>query len=152
MRHIHGVDGPTHIKQACAYCRKKKSRCRGGSPCSECLRRGIHCSLDTKFEDPGPQAGKSDIPPSSVGSSKPVHRFLDLFFEKFHPYWLFIHRGSFNEDIESPLLVQAMVVIGLWTSEEPNNQSAAIDLHNTLASAICRQRVSEIHAVGSLVY
>ncbi|KAF3394250.1 hypothetical protein F1880_005433 [Penicillium rolfsii] len=140
MRHNHGVDGPTQIKQACASCRKKKSRCRGGSPCSECRRRGIHCSLDGEVEDPHPQAGKSDIPPPNAGCSEPVDRFLDLFFEKFHPYWLFVHRGSFNKDFESPLLVQAMVVIGLWTSEEPNNQSAAIDLHNTLASAIHQQR------------
>jgi hypothetical protein len=34
-----------------------------------------------------------------------------------------------------------MVVIGLWVSEEENAQSAAIDLHNTLALEIRKQKV-----------
>ncbi|KAL4925345.1 Zn(II)2Cys6 transcription factor [Aspergillus undulatus] len=137
---IHGANRPTYIKHACAHCRKAKSRCQGGSPCSECLRRGIHCSLNRQAEAPSPPPGGSDIPPSSAGRSWPGRRFLDLYFEKFHPHWLFVHRGSFDENIESPLLVHAMVVIGLWMSEEPNARSAAIDLHNTLASAISQQR------------
>ncbi|KAL5047931.1 hypothetical protein BDW71DRAFT_213761 [Aspergillus fruticulosus] len=121
MRQIHGVDGPTHIKHACARCRKIKSRCQGGSSCSECLRRGIHCSLDRQIAAPSAPTGRSGIPPSSAGRSEPGRRFS-------------------RSDIESPLLVQAMVVIGLWMSEEPNARSAAIDLHNTLASAISQQR------------
>ncbi|KAE8367559.1 hypothetical protein BDV27DRAFT_169488 [Aspergillus caelatus] len=129
MRQIHGVNGPTHIKQACAHCRKTK-----------CLRRGIQCSLGRQVEAPSPPTGGSDIPPWSAGCSNPRRRFLDLYFEKFHPYWLLVHRGSFNEDIDPPLLVQAMVVIGMWMSDEPNARSAAIDLHNTLASAISQQR------------
>lgn len=152
MHQIHGVNGPTHIKHACAHCRKTKSRCQGGSPCSECLRRGIHCSLDRQVEAPSPPTGGSDIPPSSAGRSEPGRRFLDLYFKKFHPYWLFVHRGSFDKDVESPLLVHAMVVIGLWMSEEPNARSAAIDLHKTLTSAISQQRVSGIRVVGGLLY
>jgi hypothetical protein len=144
MRQIHTVTGPTHIKHACAHCRKTKSRCQGGSPCSECLRRGIRCSLNRQVEVPSPPIGGWNIPPSSAGRFVPEGRFLDLYFKKFHPYWLFVHRGSFDKDTESPLLVQAMVVIGMWMSEEPNARSAAIDLHNTLASAIIQQRVSGI--------
>ncbi|KAL5337239.1 hypothetical protein BJX70DRAFT_250568 [Aspergillus crustosus] len=140
MRQIHGVNRPTQIKHACAYCRQMKSRCQGGSPCNECSRRGVHCSLSRQAEAPRPPRGGSDISPSSVGRSWPRRRFLDLYFERFHPHWLFVHRGSFDEDIESPLLVQAMVVIGLWMSEEVNARSAAIDLHSTLASAIGQQR------------
>ncbi|KAB8202093.1 hypothetical protein BDV34DRAFT_201521 [Aspergillus parasiticus] len=140
MRQIHGVNGPTHIKHACAHCRKTKSRCQGDPPCSECLRRGIHCSLDRQVEAPNPPTSEPDIPPSSAGRSEPRRRFLNLYFERFNPYWLLIHRGSFDEDIEAPFLVQAMIVIGLWMSDEPNARSAAIDLHNTLALAIGQQR------------
>ena len=153
MRQIHGIDGPTNLKHACAHCRRAKSRCQGGPPCSECPRRGIRCSLSRWTEaPPSLSTGVSEIPPSNAGCSKRTRRFLNLYFEKFHPYWLFIHQGSFDETMESPLLVQAMVVIGLWMSDEPNARSAAIDLHNTLALAISRQRVGEIRVLRSLLY
>ncbi|CEL11451.1 hypothetical protein ASPCAL14553 [Aspergillus calidoustus] len=140
MRQIHGVDKPTNTKHACAHCRRAKSQCQGGVPCNECLRRGIQCSLSRWVETPCHPAGVADIPASNVGPPKPSRRFLNLYSEKFHPYWLFIHQGSFDEKVESPLLVQAMVAIGLWMSDQPATRSAAIDLHNTLALAISQQR------------
>ncbi|KAL2833947.1 hypothetical protein BJY01DRAFT_224824 [Aspergillus pseudoustus] len=39
-----------------------------------------------------------------------------------------------------PLLVQSIVVIGMWTSGVPNTRSAAIELHQTLNAAIYQQR------------
>ncbi|KAL2836073.1 hypothetical protein BJX68DRAFT_274711 [Aspergillus pseudodeflectus] len=132
---IHGVDKPTNTKHACAHCRRAKSQCQGGVPCNECLRRGIQY-----------------IPASNAGPPKPSPRFLNLYFEKFHPYWLFIHQGSFDEKVESPFLVQAMVAIGLWMSDQPATRSAAIDLRNTLALAISQQRVGILlHIIFALM-
>jgi hypothetical protein len=78
--------------------------------------------------------------------------FLICTFEKFQPYWLFFHQGSFDEEVESPFLVQAMFAIGLWMSDQPAARSAAIDLHNTLALAISQQRVGELPVIGNLLY
>ncbi|KAH8427131.1 Zn(II)2Cys6 transcription factor [Aspergillus melleus] len=160
MRQIHGVVRPPDIKHACAHCRRAKSRCQGGVPCSECLRRRIHCSLDdrTAEEALSPCRPTSAVVPESPSSnadrSKRTRHFLYLYFEKFHPHWLFIHQGSFDEDVESPFLIQAMVVIGLWMSDEPDTRSAAIEIHNTLAMAISQQRgvwdVSIAEDVGSI--
>lgn len=147
MRQIHGVDRPLNIKHACAHCRRAKSRCEGGAPCSECLRRRIQCSLNSRTAEealsPYRQTSVvvSETPSSNPDRSKRAWHFLTLYFEKFHPHWLFIHQGTFDKDIESPFLVQAMVVIGLWLSDEPNTRSAAIEIHNNLAVAISHQRV-----------
>ncbi|KAL4744893.1 hypothetical protein BDW72DRAFT_187700 [Aspergillus terricola var. indicus] len=159
MRQIHGVKRPANIKHACAHCRRAKSRCQGGAPCSECLRRRIHCSLDSRTAEEAlfpcrpTSVVISEIPSSNPDRSKRARHYLDLYFEKFHPHWPFIHRGSFDEDVESPFLVQAMVAIGLWMSDEPDTRSAAIEIHNTLAMAISQQRgvwdVSAAEDVGS---
>lgn len=67
-------------------------------------------------------------------------RFVGRYFDLFHPHWLFIHRGSFIE-YETPLLVQSMVVIGLWMTEEKKTRCQAVDLHNVLGAAIRQQTV-----------
>ncbi|EIT73096.1 hypothetical protein AO1008_08617 [Aspergillus oryzae 100-8] len=138
MQKVHGVkECAPPPKQACTYCRDQKTRCQGGPPCSKCVYRGIDCSLSRQTEvQPG---GDSSCPPDTLRSEKERH-FLDLYFKLFHPHWPFIHQGSFREDDETPLLVQSMIVIGLWVSKEPNAQSKAVDLHNVLNSAIHQQK------------
>ncbi|GFG01657.1 zinc finger protein C11D3.17 [Aspergillus udagawae] len=152
MRSMHGVEAPARIKFACTSCRNQKARCQGGSPCSNCLRRGLQCSLAQEDEDEGQQVGDlsgstdsgpvahpSPTHPKASRSEKERH-YISLYFRLFHPYWRFIHQGSFKESAETPLLVQSMVVIGLWLSNEDNAQSRAIALHNVLSSAIHQQR------------
>lgn len=68
-------------------------------------------------------------------------QYINLYFEKFHPCWSFIHKGTFDIRHETPLLVQSMVVIGLWARGEQSAQSAAVELHGKLDSAIRDQRV-----------
>lgn len=145
MRRDHKVTEPTpRTKQACANCRHIKSRCEGGSPCSECIRRRIPCSLDGQDGETESSSsslrgqGPNDVP---YGPDK-IQHFINLYFSLFHPNWPFVHRASFNARSETPLLVQSMVVIGLWVSKEQSAQSAAIDLHKTLNSAIRQQTVS----------
>ncbi|KAI9373857.1 hypothetical protein BJX61DRAFT_357486 [Aspergillus egyptiacus] len=164
-RHVRQVHNETQPlppkKQACDNCRNLKCRCEGGPPCSECLRRRITCSLDGETPSresearqsfPTPPERHPELPspsPSSsrghphriqTGSFEKERRFLSLYFKLFHPYWPFIHQGSFNEHSETPILVQSMVVIGLWVSGEENARSAAIELHKALGVAIRQQR------------
>ncbi|KAJ5761597.1 hypothetical protein N7533_003636 [Penicillium manginii] len=64
---------------------------------------------------------------------------IELYFEKFHSHWPFVHRASFYAPREVPLMVQSMIVIGLWASGEQASQSAAKDLHNKIDAAIREQ-------------
>ena len=68
-------------------------------------------------------------------------QYINIYFEKFHPRWSFIHKATFNLPYETPLLVQSMVVIGLWARGGESAQSAAVELHGKLNSAIRDQRV-----------
>lgn len=147
MRRAHAVDESVpRRRRACSNCRDIKSRCEGGPPCAEYLHRGISCS----FHIPGKinRRGCRDRPkPALPPSETQKNRFfyIGLYFERFHPYWPFVHRRSFNQYYETPLLVHSMMVIGLWADGGQSAQSAAIDLHNVLGPAIYQQRVSWYH-------
>ncbi|OJJ52755.1 hypothetical protein ASPSYDRAFT_51442 [Aspergillus sydowii CBS 593.65] len=148
MRKVHGITEPALIKHACTGCRVQKARCEGGPPCSNCLRRGIQCSLwcqNAEVQQIGhvrsPEAAISHNAPaeSNRSGSGKERRYVDLYFKLFHPYWPFIHQGSFREYDDAPLLIQSINVIGLWLSNEDNAQSRAIALHDVLSSAIHEQ-------------
>ncbi|KAI9044909.1 Zn(II)2Cys6 transcription factor [Aspergillus affinis] len=151
MRAMHGVEEPARIKFACTGCRNQKARCQGESPCTNCVRRGLQCSLTQEEQGDGKQighiSGSTDAlsvayqspTRSNANRSENERHYIKLYFQLFHPYWRFIHQGSFKESDETPLLVQSMVVIGLWLSNEDNAQSRAIALHNVLSSAIYQQ-------------
>lgn len=68
-------------------------------------------------------------------------KYIELYFEIFHPFWSFIHRASFHAPREVPLMVQSMIVIGLWATGDEASQSAAKDLHNKIDAAIRDQTV-----------
>ncbi|KJK66034.1 specific transcription factor domain protein [Aspergillus parasiticus SU-1] len=149
MRRVHAVDGPvSQTRRACSNCRSLKSRCEGGPPCHDCIRRKIPCfpsvlRRTNRRDSRGSLTERPQLPSQgsspSAGSWK-KQCFVDLYFEKFHPYWPFIHRGSFNGFNETPLLAQSVMVIGLWLSGERSAQSAALDLHKTLGLAIRQQK------------
>ncbi|KAE8358110.1 hypothetical protein BDV27DRAFT_169765 [Aspergillus caelatus] len=151
MRSMHGVEKPSRKKSACADCRNQKTRCQGGSPCTNCIRRGLQCSLAQQKEDNRKQtsnlSGSKDTPSMPHGSlnylsasrSETERHYIAVYFKLFHPYWPFIHQISFKGSDESPLLVQSMVVIGIWLSNEDGGQSRAAALHNVLSLAIRQQ-------------
>ncbi|KAJ5405431.1 hypothetical protein N7465_006715 [Penicillium sp. CMV-2018d] len=151
MQKVHGATEPLRRKHACTVCRIQKSRCEGGPPCSECLRRGTQCSSAHGAEvqqrishvsSPTASApAMSHGPPTESNRSRPEkeRRYVDLYFKIFHPYWPFIHQHSFCEYDNAPLLIQSINVIGLWLSNEDNAQSRAIALHDVLGSAIYDQ-------------
>lgn len=144
-RHIqkmHGITEPPQVKHACTHCRTQKIRCEGGNPCNECSRRTIDCSLSGQREstDGSPPTLRQDSPSLQTNHSAKGSHYLELYWELFHPHWPFIHRTSFSEH-EAPLLIQSMVVLGLWMSQEPNAEAKAIELHNLLGSALRDQAV-----------
>ncbi|KOC13563.1 hypothetical protein AFLA70_93g002911 [Aspergillus flavus AF70] len=160
MRRVHAVDGSvSQTRHACSNCRSLKSRCEGGPPCHDCVRRKIPCfpsvlGRTNRRDSRGSLTERPQLPSQgsfpSAGSWK-KQCFVDLYFEKFHPYWPFIHRGSFNWFNETPLLAQSVMVIGLWLSGERSAQSAALDLHKTLGLAIRQQKLSQCHALWSIL-
>ncbi|KAL4948306.1 hypothetical protein BDW69DRAFT_176738 [Aspergillus filifer] len=126
-------------RQACVSCRASKARCEGGHPCINCMRRRLDCSFPSKATASESQSLHQSVKPN--GPEK-VQRFLKLYFEIFHPHWPFIHQPSFfkNQSHEKPLLVQSMIVIGMWVANVRSMRSAAVELHATLDSAIYEQR------------
>lgn len=149
MRRAHAADElPSQTRRACSQCRNLKTRCEGGKPCRECIRRRTLCSIDGPVRPSrreslrrSPRVAES-LPAASPLPERRDEHFVDLYFQRFHPHWPFIHRGSFNLRHETPLLAQSMMAIGLWASGEQRSQRAALDLHRTLDSAIHQQRVS----------
>ncbi|KAJ5129634.1 uncharacterized protein N7515_005673 [Penicillium bovifimosum] len=148
---VHGIAEPAaQLKQACTHCRNQKIRCDGGPPCTNCQRRGIQCSLARQAEvvQPGPspnnaldtrwtRQGFLRLPPR-MRRSEIEDRFVGRYFDLFHPHWPFIHQGTFTE-YETPLLIQSMVVIGMWMTDEEETRCQAINLHKVLGDAIRQQ-------------
>lgn len=151
---LHKIIIPMNRAQlACERCHAKKLRCEGGSPCDECLRRRFQCS----FEDPTLPTVEHRPRPLMQSTSSREHQasqpgqierygpWIDIYFEIFHPHWPFVHKGAFNTCREPSLLVQSMTVIGLWTSQKQSSQSAALEIHGKLGSAIREQKVRCSH-------
>ncbi|GKZ39481.1 hypothetical protein AbraIFM66950_000389 [Aspergillus brasiliensis] len=154
LRVKHQLNEPVHrARRACSNCRAIKARCEGKPVCTECQHRGIRCSLREAEDSPAPEPRPSSS--SSVSPRPAVSRedqFVKLFFELFHPHWPFVHRGTFRIRHEIPMLVQSMVVLGLWASGERSARCAAVELHEQLNSAILQQKEkwdvsNEVHVV-----
>ncbi|KAJ5774715.1 hypothetical protein N7457_009611 [Penicillium paradoxum] len=148
QKHHKRIDPLNRAQRACENCHKRKSRCEGGVPCDECLRRKIQCSFrdhDSTTEGNFPESPANQVSglvhePSQMHNLGKREQCINLYFEKFHPQWPFIHKGSFDMRQETPLLVQSMIVIGLWARGDQPAQSAAVELHGKLDSAIQDQR------------
>jgi hypothetical protein len=159
-RHIwqhHKIKEPSsRARQACEGCRATKSRCKG-LPCTECVRRVIECVFKDQNQD---QDQNPDQTTQSEDKGTTIHptplsnkrdQYINLYFEKFHPRWPFIHKGSFDAKRETPLLVQSMVVLGMWASGEESARSAAVDIHHNLDSAVRAQKVRYCYLQSCIV-
>lgn len=67
--------------------------------------------------------------------------YVNLYFTHFHSHWPILHRATFSIPDEPPLLLQAVLMIGLWVSDKPAARQAAVDLHQKLGLWIREQRV-----------
>lgn len=158
--------------QACTYCRSRRSKCDGQSPCGACFQRGIQCSYTQNsrgraLEQNRCQNGHTSPIPSvepdcaysfyypATEPIGPIQRsetienspcriapYVQAYFDKFHPKWPFLHPATFDPDHEPPFLAQSVVMMGSWAMVESNSQQTAKDLHKRLTSSIYEQRVS----------
>ncbi|KNG80344.1 putative C6 and C2H2 transcription factor [Aspergillus nomiae NRRL 13137] len=149
---------PGRTIRACNYCCSRKSKCDGKAPCGACVRRGIDCSLGCSSRGRQvQQASRAGSPTAGpvVDSTNlvPVHNldaiehspsraliYIQVFFEKFHSTWPFLHRATFDPDHEPALLLQSVMMMGLWLTGKEDARRAATDLHSKLLVSIHQQR------------
>ncbi|KAE8153607.1 C6 and C2H2 transcription factor [Aspergillus avenaceus] len=128
---------PSRTQRACRACHTRKERCDGQYPCSTCQRRGVTCSF---VESESARDG--DNLPGYSASGLPrwiAQDHVDLYFERFHPLWPFLHRGTFDLSKEPCILIQSTVMIALWVEGGPKARDSAMDLHHQLCSALRSQ-------------
>ncbi|KAL6229153.1 hypothetical protein BDW75DRAFT_235420 [Aspergillus navahoensis] len=139
---------PSRARKACRACHARKERCDGGDPCDRCLRRKIFCSY-THPEIPRDQITSQEQQPlsmtnlagSACGTSRWIaQEYIDIYFLYFHPTWPFLHRGTLDISKEPCVLLQSMVMIGLWIKGEQATRDMAMTFHRKLLSEIQAQR------------
>ncbi|KAJ5812982.1 hypothetical protein N7447_010005 [Penicillium robsamsonii] len=138
--------------QACMRCRTTKARCQGGSPCTECSSKGHLCIFDGVLpgiepaqpdpqEEPWESGGDDDDAiNTSLENTARVDHYIHLYFTHFHQHWPFLHQQTFSIPDEPQLLLQAVVMIGLWVSGSAAARQDARNLHSKLGLAISAQR------------
>ena len=136
-----------------------KTRCQGGSPCTECSLKGNLCIFDGPdisdiepvLQDPEEElweydGGNNPINPSLENNAR-VNHYIYLYFAHFHQHWPILHQHTFSVPDEPPLLLQAVLMIGLWVSGSLAARQNARNLHSKLGMAISAQRVSHLEAL-----
>lgn len=159
IRRDHEDPGRSLVRatQACIRCRTTKARCQGGSPCTECSSKGYSCRFDDPVHlepaqhDPEEELGEygsgdhqintSDRTNTPIGHIAQVDHYIHLYFTHFHQHWPILHRHTFSVADEPQLLLQAVIMIGLWVSGSPAAQEGAQNLHSKLKLAISAQQV-----------
>lgn len=145
-RHIHnehdGLPKPHHgrVSQACRRCRLGKVRCRGGSPCIQCRSKGHRCIFDSPTSAETNYQLVRLCPSLEADETAQVKQYVHLYFARFHPHWPILHRATFSIPNEPPLLLQTVLMIGLWVSGKTSARNAAVDLHSKLGLSIHEQR------------
>ncbi|KAF7587795.1 hypothetical protein BBP40_006705 [Aspergillus hancockii] len=89
----------------------------------------------------GSALSQSNISNSSTSdiSRWVAHDYIDIYFQNFHPVWPFLHQGTFDLSKEPCILIQSIVMIGLWIEGGQNARDVAVDLHHKLCTAIRAQ-------------
>lgn len=141
-------------EQACKSCQIANSHCKGRNKCQRCLRKGLHCSFSDKRVDrlthstmvhrkrsDADTANHPQLPPSASGHNRLVHQHIELYFQHFHPQWPFLHPGTFSVQDEPSLLLQSVVVIGLWAGGTASSRAKALALHDKIGECIHQQKV-----------
>jgi hypothetical protein len=91
-------------------------------------------------EEAGAYVGDDEIN-NSIENTNRIDHYIHLYFVHFHQHWPFLHRSTFSIPDEPPLLLQAVLMIGLWVSGTPTAQQDARHLHTKLGLAISAQKV-----------
>jgi hypothetical protein len=93
-------------------------------------------------------------------STVDVQYYVDLFFVYVHPRWPFLYRESFRAESEQPVIVLAVVMFGLWITEEARLMKLAWMIHARLRNIFKTQMVCpssfffsfSIHLIYALLY
>ncbi|KAE8135202.1 hypothetical protein BDV38DRAFT_253185 [Aspergillus pseudotamarii] len=149
IRNYHPEREPpqSRARQACEACHARKERCDGGYPCNRCQQRGVTCPRprEAAHGKSKPQEIQTRLNPDIVrsvpGESRWIAQdFIDIYFHDFHPTWPFLHRGTFELSKEPCILLQSMLMIGLWIKGDQAARDTAMTFHRNLLSAIQAQR------------
>ncbi|PYH41782.1 C2H2 type zinc finger domain protein [Aspergillus saccharolyticus JOP 1030-1] len=138
----------SRTREACHYCRSRRTRCDGQAPCAPCQQRGLACSLQSsKTRDEKVILAPPDScgnfaprdPPITAGPFK-IRPYIDAYFEKFHPSWPFVHRPTLELVQHPDFLHHSVTMVGLWVTGDIKLQQAAMELHEKLSLSIYQQR------------
>lgn len=127
--------------KACTACRQRKEICEGGSPCKACERRRLDCSLVDQSSPIRRPHGLNDLNLPNLESPS-TDDYVEIYFQHFHPEWPFLFRSTFDPETEPGVLVQSVVMLGMWAYGSSESKDMAVNLHRRLESAIQSQRVS----------
>jgi hypothetical protein len=109
--------------------------------CSQTRQEKLHDELEPKVQE-AQALISTDLAASVSGTSRWIGQdFIDIYFHDFHPTWPFLHRGTFKIAKEPCILLQSMVMIGLWIKGGQKARDTAMTFHLKLLSAIQDQRV-----------
>jgi hypothetical protein len=67
--------------------------------------------------------------------------YLESYFTTFHHQWPIIHRPTFDQGVDTSLVLLPVKMIGAWLVGTAESRQFAIDTHNTLMEQIIPQLV-----------
>ncbi|KAL4969623.1 Zn(II)2Cys6 transcription factor [Aspergillus stella-maris] len=135
--------------KACESCHARKERCDGGYPCRRCRRRKVSCFRTSHEMQDESNVDVQPIDPvlnkNLVNTPSGTHpwigqEFVDIYFDEFHPTWPFLHRATFDYRREPCILIQSVLMIGLWIKGDPTSRERAMSFHNRVLAAIQEQK------------
>lgn len=71
-----------------------------------------------------------------------IPHYVHLYFTLFHPRWPLLHQGTFSIEHEPALVLYAVVMLGMWCSEQEPAKRKARVLHERLGRSILEQQTT----------
>ncbi|KAL4994501.1 hypothetical protein BDV10DRAFT_150570 [Aspergillus recurvatus] len=87
-----------------------------------------------------PAAGSPE--PRSQSADLGIDHYVDVYFSHFHYQWPLIHRAAFGRSNEPPILLLAIVMIGLWVTGDTAARERAEKMHEKLL-ALLENRIND---------
>ncbi|KAF2087735.1 hypothetical protein K490DRAFT_65575 [Saccharata proteae CBS 121410] len=77
------------------------------------------------------------------------HRYLDHFWQFFHPHFPIKHKPTFVAQSQPPLLLAAMLAVGAQYSQEAGSKAESRALHGKCLKAIAKREHDHVHSSRS---
>ncbi|KAK1983679.1 hypothetical protein LZ30DRAFT_713764 [Colletotrichum cereale] len=65
-------------------------------------------------------------------SERMILQLQRIYFEQFHPQWPLLHRELYETTAQPPLLIRAVLTVGLWFAGSPQSKALSIKFHEHL--------------------